>query len=269
MAADHQGRGEWPGLAGEYSDVRDRDAGLFPAARARRRPRSIRPARGSRPAPNSGLGGYCGWRPSRSRPSCSASMITTGSTRGKCCAEHSGSAATSRRARSRVFAPQLAQKRWRECHQARLSAACEQRRFVVGERPDRVERRAGIGVRLLRGGEARLSVLNAEEQARARSPPAIRACPSAPTAGRPSRQTSWRTSSPAAISASRASSTRTWSARSIPGPEKKGSGGKRASSTQGPIRRRGGKALAGRPRRGRSSGCHQPSPVGLGRGDDR
>ena len=53
MAADHQRRREGPGLAGSIGDVRRPRCRLPREAPARPRPRSIRPARGSRRAPNS------------------------------------------------------------------------------------------------------------------------------------------------------------------------------------------------------------------------
>ena len=59
---------------------------LPPSARAPPPPRSIRRARRSRPAPNSGPADIAAGAPTSTRPSCSASMITTGSTRGKCSA---------------------------------------------------------------------------------------------------------------------------------------------------------------------------------------
>ena len=51
--------------------------------------------------------------------------MTTGSTRGKCWAEHSGQRRDQPPRSISVEAPQLAQKRCRECHQARLRAAAK------------------------------------------------------------------------------------------------------------------------------------------------
>ena len=62
------------------------------------------------------------WRPSRQRSPSSASMMTTGSVRGKCCALQTSHSRRQPAAASRVAAPQLAQKPWRAC-QERIALA--------------------------------------------------------------------------------------------------------------------------------------------------
>ena len=91
---------------------------LPPASRAAPRPRRPRPARRSRRGTTTCSARSAGERPSRQRSPSTASMITTGSVRGKCCALHCGQ---SRRQPASHAA--VARRNWRRSGGAGASAA--------------------------------------------------------------------------------------------------------------------------------------------------
>ena len=200
-------------------------------------------------------------------------MITTGSTRGKCSApQHSGSAATSRRGRCSVELPQLAQKAMARVPVGEAQRGGEERRVVASSKAaDRVESGARIGVRLLDGARsAAVAVLKPRNRpVRGRwlpdEPPVARRA-----AGRPSRQTSWRASAAPASSASRIGP----DAQLIGAVEsrvrrRRAQAARALRSATGPLRRRGGRASAGRPRRGGRAAATSRRRRGSARGQRR
>src|SRR4029453_2881312 len=152
-------------------------------------------------------------------------MMTTGSTRGKCSAEQAAHLRDQPQRMIWVAAPQLAQKRCRECHRERLKAAAN--------------KGASCSSSAAKSGNADhasgLASCTAVKQGTPSSIPRNRSAlvtgrhasrPSAVSSGKPSRQASSRASDRAARASTAASSARRESARSSPGPPKNGSGGK-------------------------------------------
>ena len=114
-AADHQRRGKRPGLRGDIAHLVADDARSPRGSRAAPPPRPSRRAPESRRAPNTCLSGKRACRPSRHRSPSTASMMTTGSVRGKCWVLQASHSRRQPAAATRVGAPQLAQKPWRAC----------------------------------------------------------------------------------------------------------------------------------------------------------
>ena len=90
MAADHQRGGKRPWLRARNSARGRSEFRLLPASRAAPPPRCFRPARRSPRGTNRNWRRSAPERPSRQWSPSNASMITTGSVRGKCCALHCG-----------------------------------------------------------------------------------------------------------------------------------------------------------------------------------
>ena len=106
------------------------------APRAAPHPRSSRPARRSRRGTTTCSARNGRERPSRQRSPSIASMITTGSVRGKCCGLAGRAIAPPAGLRPVcVGAPQLGQKRWRACQPSSALAFGERRQMLGATRP--------------------------------------------------------------------------------------------------------------------------------------
>ena len=183
-------------------------------------------------------------------------MMTTGSTRGKCWAEHSGQRRDQPPRSISVEAPQLAQKRCRECHQARLRAAAKSGASSRA-RPPIVSNAArafacGCSVAENRGWPSWMPRNRSVAEACCHS-----SRPSSPTAGRPSRQTSWR--APVPVSSARRSGIDAYLVGAVDSRSRKeGLRPQARSSMTGPTRPLAGRGSADQPRRDRRAAATSP-----------
>ena len=112
-------------------------------------------------------------RPSRQRSPATASMITTGSVRGKCCALQAGQSRRQPPCDTLVGAPQLEQKRCRAC-QCSSALAFGDRRQVVGVDQPLDRDRAQIGDDEVVARLQRLDALGIERRSPKRPAPSSR-----------------------------------------------------------------------------------------------
>ena len=135
------------------------------------------------------------WRPSRQRSPSSASMMTTGSVRGKCCALQASHSRRQPAAAARVAAPQLAQKPWRACQASDRLGLAEHGR-ALRARPALHGDRAQIDqLEVVAAGDDQLApveeaVAARRRAARPRSSGSSAANTGAPSGSRPSRLSS-------------------------------------------------------------------------------
>ncbi len=115
MAADHQRHRERPGLRVEIFHPPAFDAGLLQRLAPHRVLDALRPARRSRRGTTTWSAAKRPERPSKQRSPRTASMMTTGSVRGKCSTLQAGQARFQPASTMSVVAPQLEQKRCRAC----------------------------------------------------------------------------------------------------------------------------------------------------------